>query len=57
MKKEERLYSPFFAWTGLAGCLFLAFWVEWKIWAAGLGLIALGLFWKFFCQQARKSGE
>ncbi len=57
LKKEERLYSPFFAWTGLAGCLFLAFWVEWKIWTTGLALIALGLVWKFLCQRARESAS
>ncbi len=40
---EARLYSQGWAWGGLASCLFLAFWVEPAIWAAGLGLIALGL--------------
>jgi APA family basic amino acid/polyamine antiporter len=30
---------------GLAGCLGLAFWVEPRIWIAGLALIALGLAW------------
>jgi APA family basic amino acid/polyamine antiporter len=33
------------AWAGLAACLFLAFWVETRIWVLGLLLIALGLLW------------
>lgn len=43
LPKEERIYSPLWAWGGLAACLFLAFWVEPTIWMAGLGLIAGGL--------------
>lgn len=43
--REERLYSPVISWCGLLSCLFLAFWVEWQIWLAGLALIALGLVW------------
>ncbi|MEX2137637.1 MAG: APC family permease [Pirellulales bacterium] len=42
---SERLYSPLLAWAGLAACLFLAFWVEWQIWASGLGLLLIGLIW------------
>jgi APA family basic amino acid/polyamine antiporter len=45
LRKEDRLYSPAFAWAGLAACLFLAFWVDWRIWLTGLGLIAIGLAW------------
>lgn len=45
LPREQRMYSPLFAWGGLASCLFLAFWVEWQVWLAGLGLIALGLVW------------
>jgi APA family basic amino acid/polyamine antiporter len=47
----ERMYSPLFAWGGLASCLFLAFWVEWQVWLAGLGLIALGLLWHVTAQR------
>ena len=43
---EARLYPRAFAWLGLAGCVFLAFWVEPVYWAAGLALIALGLVWR-----------
>ncbi|MES1944037.1 amino acid transporter [Salinisphaera sp. PC39] len=41
----DRRYPRAFAWAGLAGCLALAFWVEPRIWALGLSLIALGLLW------------
>ena len=43
LRREDRLYSPLWAWGGLASCLFLAFWVDIWVWGAGLGLIALGL--------------
>lgn len=41
----DRRYPRAFAWAGLAGCLGLAFWVEPRVWALGLSLIALGLLW------------
>jgi APA family basic amino acid/polyamine antiporter len=46
LSQAERLYPQWIAWVGLAGCLFLAFWVEQRIWLIGLGLIVLGLIWK-----------
>lgn len=46
LSPAERLYPQWIAWVGLAGCLFLAFWVEQQIWLVGLGLIVLGLIWK-----------
>ena len=45
LSATDRLYSPLFAWGGLMACLFLAFWVEPRIWIAGLALIAAGLLW------------
>jgi len=45
LPRDKRLYSPLFAAGGLAGCLFLAFWVERSVWLTGLGLIAGGLLW------------
>jgi APA family basic amino acid/polyamine antiporter len=45
LPKADRLYSPIYAWAGLASCLFLAFWVERQIWLLGLALIAAGLIW------------
>lgn len=41
----DRLYPRWLAWVGLLACLFLAFWVETRIWAVGLILIAAGLVW------------
>ena len=46
LKPEDRLFSRAFAWCGLAACVFLAFWVDWRIWLTGLGLIAAGLIWQ-----------
>lgn len=40
---EHRLYPRWVSWTGLTACLGLAFLVEPTFWAAGLGLIAVGL--------------
>jgi APA family basic amino acid/polyamine antiporter len=37
--------------AGLAGCLFLAFWVDVRVWAAGLALIAAGLLWHFVARR------
>lgn len=45
LNDEERLYSRVFPWLGLASCVFLAFWVEPRIWIAGLAVIASGLVW------------
>jgi hypothetical protein len=33
------------AWACLAACLFLAFWVEWRVWAVGLAMLAAGMVW------------
>jgi APA family basic amino acid/polyamine antiporter len=43
--REERLYSRWLAWIGLAACLSLAFAVDWPVWASGCGLLAVGLAW------------
>ncbi|MEZ4771021.1 MAG: APC family permease [Caldilineales bacterium] len=45
LPSSARLYPRWLAWSGLAACLFLAFWVEARIWIVGLALIALGLLW------------
>lgn len=54
---EERLYSRGFAWTGLAACLFLAFWVEPRIWLIGLGLIGVGLLWHAVAGRVRGAAD
>jgi len=48
---EQRMFSPLFAWGGLASCVFLAFWVDWQIWLFGLALIAAGLVWHAVSRQ------
>ena len=47
LPRDSRLYPRAFAWAGLGACAFLAFWVPWRIWAVGLGILALGLVWHF----------
>jgi len=42
---EHRLYPRWISRTGIAACLFLAFWVDPAVWMTGLGLIAAGLLW------------
>ena len=45
LRREDRLFAPVFPAMGLLACLFLAFWVDARIWLTGLGLIAIGLVW------------
>jgi len=40
---EARRFPRWIAVAGLLGCLGLAFWVEWRIWAVGLAVIAAGV--------------
>lgn len=54
MTDQERLYPRFVPWVGLLSCLFLAFWVELRIWLVGLGLIAAGLVWSHAARLLRK---
>lgn len=54
LEKSVRLYHPAVAWCGLVSCLGLAFFVEVRVWAIGLGLIALGLVWH---EMARRVGR
>jgi len=46
LPEAERRYPRWVAGLGLVACLFLAFWVEWRVWVAGLALLALGLGWR-----------
>ncbi|NJL95627.1 MAG: hypothetical protein HC915_18805 [Anaerolineae bacterium] len=52
----ERLFPRWIAWLGLVACCFLAFWVEPAIWLAGLGLLAVGLGWKFLANRLFSGG-
>jgi APA family basic amino acid/polyamine antiporter len=56
--RQERLYHPAFAVCGLVGCLGLAFWVDARIWIAGLVLIGVGLVWRGVAQRLlRRAGR
>jgi APA family basic amino acid/polyamine antiporter len=52
LSNTERLYPRVVPWLGLATCLFLAFWVEKRVWLVGLGLIAAGLVWHLVARWA-----
>ena len=54
LRGEERLYPRWVSVLGLLSCLFLAFWVEPRIWLAGLGSIAAGLSWHFWRRRLLK---
>lgn len=43
LPKQQRLYHPAIPYLGLLGCLSLAFWVEPRIWIAGLAVLGAGL--------------
>jgi basic amino acid/polyamine antiporter, APA family len=45
LSEEERLYPRIIPWMGLFSCLFLAFWVEPRIWIVGLTFLVGGLVW------------
>ena len=53
----DRLYPRFVPAAGLLGCLGLAFWVEPRIWGAGLGLIAVGLSWHAIARRLRSRAD
>lgn len=53
LPSEDRLYGRWLAWAGLVSCSFLAFWVEWRIWAIGLAILAVGLVWHLVASRRR----
>jgi APA family basic amino acid/polyamine antiporter len=53
LSATERLFPRWVPAAGLTCCLGLAFWVEPKIWAPGLGLIAAGMLWQVLAQRRR----
>jgi len=56
LRGRDRLYPAWIAWAGLGACLFLAFWVDPAIWAAGLGLLGVGLVWHWIAQRNQGRG-
>ena len=55
LEDHERLYPRWLAWLTLASGIFLAFWIEWKVWVIGSGLIGLGLVWHHVANRMRLS--
>jgi len=55
LSPQERLYPRWIAGVGLAACFFLAFWVEWRIWVAGLVAIAIGGLWRAIVRSLGRS--
>ncbi|MEX2214376.1 MAG: APC family permease [Phycisphaeraceae bacterium] len=55
LPREARRYPRWIAVAGLAGCAFLAFWVQPVIWMIGLGLIAAGLVWHVVMRTRRQN--
>ena len=45
LPSDQRLFPRWISITGLLSCLFLACWVEWRIWLAGTLLILIGIIW------------
>jgi APA family basic amino acid/polyamine antiporter len=54
LPETERRYSRLVPLLGLAACLFLAFWVETRVWMTGLAVLAVGLFWHLAARQLRQ---
>lgn len=57
LPRKDRLYPRIIPVIGLLSCLGLAFWVETRIWAAGLGLLAVGLLWHRVAQRASRRSD
>lgn len=50
---HERFLPRWTSWAGLAGCLGLAAFVDARVWAVGLGLVAVGLAWHAVARSMR----
>jgi APA family basic amino acid/polyamine antiporter len=46
VRPDDRRIPRWVSVAGLIGCLGLAFWVDWRVWAVGLGMIGAGLAWR-----------
>jgi APA family basic amino acid/polyamine antiporter len=43
LPRDQRLFSPLWAWCGLLACVALAFSIDASVWITGVGLLAAGL--------------
>jgi len=48
----ERRFPRWVPLAGLIGCLGLAFWVDWRVWAVGLLVIGAGFAWRWLLHRA-----
>ncbi len=55
LRPEDRRAPRAVAWAGLVACLSLAFWVEWRAWAAGVALLAIGFVLRAALRRARRA--
>jgi APA family basic amino acid/polyamine antiporter len=54
LSQQERLYPRWLTWLSLWSSLPLVFFLEWHYWLTGIGLIGIGLLWRFtFLQISR----
>jgi basic amino acid/polyamine antiporter, APA family len=44
--KDDRRYPRWMALLGVALCLFLILWLDWRVWLMGAGLVVVGLVWR-----------
>jgi basic amino acid/polyamine antiporter, APA family len=55
---SKRLFPVWIPFSGLSGCVFLAFWIEPAIWISGLALLFTGICWHFFAlNRLKQSGR
>jgi APA family basic amino acid/polyamine antiporter len=54
---EQRLYPRWVSALGFASCLSLAFWIEWRAWAAASVVLLLGLCWHWAARRNRMADE
>jgi APA family basic amino acid/polyamine antiporter len=54
LSSEERLFAKWWARTGLAACLTLAFAIEWQVWSIGIAILLIGLAWHRYRQPSSR---
>ena len=53
LTENERFYPKWISVAGLFGCLFLAFWIEWRVLCAGTSVLVLGQLWQTVAQSRK----
>jgi basic amino acid/polyamine antiporter, APA family len=57
LPSANRLYPVWIPACGLAGCIFLAFWIDAAVWISGIVLLIAGTGWHAVARYKRKNGE